>query len=94
MAVEYLDPRAEPGVPPTPYDLRVEASGRLSLGLLANSFPDSEAFLDEVEEALRPLLPEAEFHRYVKPSASAPADDALVEEAAAECTAVVAAYGH
>ena len=62
--------------------------------MLANSFPDSGNFLDAVERSLKSLLPAATFRRYAKPNASMPAVDQLLDGIAAECQAVVTAYGH
>lgn len=93
--VEFIDPRAEPGRPVEPYDLSIDASAApLEIGLLANGFPDSEAFLDHVEKALAALLPAAGFRRYNKHNASSVISDSMLDSVVAECNAVVAAYGH
>lgn len=93
--VQFHDPRAEPGLPAEPYALSVDvAAGVIDIGLLANGFPDSVAFLDQVEVALAEALPAARFRRYDKGNASAPAPDPLLDAIAAECRAVVTAYGH
>jgi hypothetical protein len=95
MTVQFLDPRAEPGMPVDPYELVIDLrSGPVEIGLLANGFPDSVNFLEEVEAALAAALPEARFHRYNKGNASIAAPDALLGEITAQCQAVVAAYGH
>lgn len=94
MAITYHDPRGESRVAPQPYTPRAPADGPVTVGLLANGFPDSEAFLDAVERALERELAGATFRRYRKPGASIPANDALVSAIAAECDALVTAYGH
>ena len=94
MTIQFHDPRGETRVAPQPYDLRLANTEAPVIGLLANGFPDSEAFLDAVETALGEARPEARFIRYLKPGASAPADDALVARIAGECDALVTAYGH
>ena len=94
MAVEYLDPRAEPGRPIAPYGLRITAGEPVVLALLANGFPDSVKFLDEVETALGPLAMPLRVRRYAKSNASVPAEDQLLDGIAAECSATVTAYGH
>ena len=95
MDVEYLDPRAEPGVPVVPYGLSLPAdAGPVTIGLLANGFPDSAVFLDALAEELNRLDPMWKFLRYAKPNASVPAGDQLLDGIAAECRAVVTAYGH
>ena len=70
------------------------ASDAPVVGLLANGFPDSVAFLDEVEHALTDVLPGAVVRRYDKGNASIVAGDQLLDGITAECTAVVTAYGH
>ncbi|MCB1746904.1 MAG: hypothetical protein H6977_09435 [Gammaproteobacteria bacterium] len=94
MAIQFHDPRGETRVPPERYSCRHPLEGAVSIGLLANNFPDSVAFLDAVETALGERLPRARFRRYAKPGASAPASDALVAEMAGQCDALVTAYGH
>jgi hypothetical protein len=92
--IEYLDPRAEPGMPVEPFDLSADLDGAVDIGLLANGFPDSVAFLHHVEEALRERLPEARFHHYNKGDASSVVSDQMLDTIVGECRAVVAAYGH
>ena len=52
--IEYLNPNASVGIEDTPYDLsvRVDGASTTTIGLLANGFPDSVEFLDEVGAAL------------------------------------------
>lgn len=93
--VSFLDPRAEPGAPVEPYELRIDAeAGPTVIGLVANGFPDSEEFLDEVEKAMAVALPQAGFRRWNKYNASAVISDEMLDEVVADCHAVVAAYGH
>lgn len=98
MSVTYLEPRAEPGLPVDPYTARLaEAarSGGVTIGLLANGFPDSVAFLDHVEKALADAAPPGTaFRRYDKGNASATASGQMVDAITKECDAVVTAYGH
>lgn len=94
MAVRFHDPRAEPGAPVEPYALSADLDEPLTIGLLANGFPDSAAFLDRVGEVLAAALPAATFRRYDKGNASAVASDQLLDAITAECRAVVTAYGH
>ncbi len=93
MAIEYLDPKAEPAEPVTLYDLSA-GSGTLTVGLLANGFPDSVPFLDAVGESLRRVRPDVEVRAWNKGNASMVADDQLMGEITDDCDAVVAAYGH
>lgn len=93
--VQFLDPRAEPGTPVEPYELGIDvARGPLTLGLVANGFPDSVAFLDHVETAVRDRLPEVTIRRWNKGNASATLSEQMLGEIVAECQAVVGAYGH
>jgi hypothetical protein len=95
MTVRFLDPRAEPGLPVEPYTLGIDVTASpVHIGLLANGFPDSVNFLDQVEAALAESLPSATFHRYDKGNASVPAGDELLASITGECQAAVAAYGH
>lgn len=93
--IEYVDPRAETGAPVEPYQLTVDAAAApIDIGLVANGFPDSEAFLDLVEKALAIELPDASFHRYNKGDASSVIGDEMLADVVDACSAVVAAYGH
>lgn len=93
--IEFLDPRSEPSAPIEPYTPRVDPQeAPLSIGLLANGFPDSVAFLIQIEEALRNRLPDATFHHWNKGDASIVVSNQMLGEISRECQAVVAAYGH
>lgn len=94
--MRFLDPRAEPSTPVEPYSVRpIAADGAATIGLLANGFPDSVAFLDAVEQELVKVAPlSVRVRRYAKPNASAPMTDALAELIVGECDALVTAYGH
>jgi hypothetical protein len=94
MAIDFHDPRGATRVAPESYTCRHDLSGSPTIGLLANGFPDSVAFLDAVEGALAGALPQASFKRYQKPGASAPAVASIVDSIASECDALVTAYGH
>ncbi len=94
MPIQYHDPRATRLAPPVPYQLRAALDGPLTVGLLANGFPDSVAFLDAVEGALAAALPAASFRRYDKGNPSIPASEALLTRIAEECDVVASAYGH
>ncbi len=88
-----MDPRAEPAEPVTPYDLSA-GTAALTIGLLANGFPDSVPFLDALGESLRRIRPDLEVRAWNKGNASMAADDRLIGEITGGCDAVVAAYGH
>jgi hypothetical protein len=93
--IEFFDPRAAPGTPVDAYELSIDLGAEpVTIGLLANGFPDSVAFLDHIEKSLAALVPSARFARYDKGNASAVVSDQMLGEIVAECRAVVAAYGH
>ncbi len=94
--IEYLNPEARVGVEETPYELSVKVSSEdaTSLGLLANGFPDSVEFLDELGTALQKLRPGIVVHAYNKGNASIAANEQLLGEIGGECVGVIAAYGH
>jgi hypothetical protein len=98
MTITYLDPRATPSAAIEPYaPIRRHRStdDPLTIGLLANGFPDSDNFTRLVGEALLRKLP-ADTRSYFlnKGNASAPATQAQVDGMAAEVHVVVTAYGH
>ncbi len=96
--ITFLDPRSEPSAPPTPYAARwvgPSEGQNIRIGLFANGFPDSVAFLEQVQLALVDALPEGtEFVFRNKGNASAVATPEQVHELASQVHAVVAAYGH
>ena len=94
--LEYHNPEARVGVEETPYELSVKISSEdaTRIGLLANGFPDSVEFLDELGAALQRLRPGIAVHAYNKGNASIPANEQLLGEIGGDCVGVVAAYGH
>jgi hypothetical protein len=95
MTIEYLDPRAEPGLPVDRYDLRVDTTATdLTIGMLANNFPDSVQFLEELATAVQKRLPGVRILYFAKINASIGADDQMLSSITADCQAVITAYGH
>ena len=94
MTIRFLDPRAEPGATPEPYDLAVDITKGQTIGLLANGFPDSVRFLDYLEQSLRRRLPAIKINRYNKGDATSVAGDQMLSGITKECHAVITAYGH
>ena len=93
--IEFVDPRAEPSMEIEAYTLAIDPTeGPVSIGLLANGFPDSVAFLDRLETALEQHLPQARYCRYDKGNPSAGLSDEMLDTITRECDAVVSAYGH
>lgn len=94
MTVEYYDPRAEQTTRPQPYDLKANLSAPATVGLLANGFPDSESFLEQLESALAPQLPQVRFKHYNKGDVSIVVTDEMLSSITSDCAALVCAYGH
>jgi hypothetical protein len=95
--IEFLDPKAEPAAQARAYALGLgdELHTRpVRVGLLANGFADSVAFLCEVRDALAARLPLATFVSAAKLNPSVLVGDDLHDEIAANCDALVTAYGH
>ena len=72
----------------------IRGSETISIGFLANGFPDSENFLHHLETAMQALEPTIEVFSYNKGNASIPAAEELLATIQGECAAVIAAYGH
>ena len=92
--MEFLDPRAQSVTPVEPYRGRAALVAGETIGLFANGFPDSVAFLEHVGAALQRAVPGIGVKLWNKGNASALASQQHLGEIQAECTAVVAAYGH
>jgi hypothetical protein len=93
--IEFHDPRAPTAVAVTPYNLSIDLhnSANTTVGFLANGFPDSDVFLEEVATALiRRTGVKARY--WNKGNASIPASPKILEEIKGSCQAVIAAYGH
>ena len=94
--IEYHNPEASVGIENQPYELSlaIKGSNSITLGFLANGFPDSVNFLNELQSAMQDLEPGIEVHTYNKGNASVPASEQLLGEIGGECQGVIAAYGH
>ena len=94
--IEYHNPEAATGIESQPYtlSLAIKGANSVSLGFLANGFPDSVNFLDALQEAMQSLEPGIVINSYNKGNASMPASDQLLAEIGGECQGVIAAYGH
>jgi hypothetical protein len=93
MTVLYLDPTAEAPIPAEAYELFANTDGPLTIGLVANSFPDGTRFMDKLELALNEARPNATIRRYQKPSVL-PVTDEQLAAITSECDAAIAAWGH
>ena len=92
--MEFLDPRGTPLAPIEPYGGRAALDPGETVALFANGFPDSVAFLEHIGTALTRVVPGLDVKLWDKGNASALASQQHLGEIQAECTAVVAAYGH
>ncbi len=94
MAVTYVDPAAEESPPAEPYELFLDLTQRpLTLGLLANGFPDAANFMDQVERAVAEALPGVTIKRYQKPTVD-PVTPEMLAAITSECDGLLAAWGH
>lgn len=93
MTVTYLDPTAEEGIPAEAYELFLEEREDVTIGLIANTFPDGTRFMDKLEAALHELMPHAVLRRYQKLSVL-PMEADQLEAVRRECDAAIAAWGH
>ncbi len=92
--MRFVDPQPAPSVAADPYDLTTPLGPGATVGLFANGFPDSAAFLSSIETALTRRLDDPTFVHMNKGNASRLATDDEVATIAEQCDAVVAAYGH
>ncbi|MFN0093561.1 MAG: hypothetical protein ACKVVT_02135 [Dehalococcoidia bacterium] len=94
MAVIYVDPAAEDSIPAQPYEIYLDLSRRpLTLGLIANAFPDAKNFMDAIEGVLNRDLPGVTLKRYQKPTVEAVSEE-MLGTIVGECDGVLAAWGH
>jgi hypothetical protein len=93
--IEFHDPRAATTSAVLPYGLGIdlEAEANVTVGFLANGFPDSDVFLEIVADALAQRTG-IQVRHWNKGNASIPANPAMLDEIRGSCRAVVAAYGH
>lgn len=92
--MQYVDPQPPLSVPADVYELSAPLGSGATIGLFANGFSDSAAFLTKIENTLASRLDKASFVHMDKGNASRLATDDEVATIAEQCDAVVAAYGH
>ncbi|MCP5180254.1 MAG: hypothetical protein R3E84_18545 [Pseudomonadales bacterium] len=93
--IEFHDPRGDTDISVTPYTLGIDLmrENNVTVGFLANGFPDSVNFLQAVADALSARVRIAVRH-WNKGNASIPVSATMLEEIRGSCGALVAAYGH
>ena len=98
VMIEFHNPVAKTAVAPEPYelmcDLRPNDGADLTIGLLANGFPDSEVFIKKVGDALQKRLPNIRTKFWNKGNAGVTANDDMLREITENCQVAIAAYGH
>jgi hypothetical protein len=95
VPVSFVDPRSPVDGALRSFDelaLRPIPS-RPTIGLLANGFPDSAAFLDALATEIATVIDGVSFERVTKVSPPTPLTDAQLTRLST-CDAVIAAYGH
>lgn len=96
--IKFVDPRGRSRREIEPYDLsldlRANDGSGLTVALLANGFPDSEAFIRKVGEALKSRLPKIKTRLWNKGNAGIAAGPEMLQEIVTGCQATIAAYGH
>ena len=94
--MRFHDPRGDVATPVEPYTLGIDLrnGADVTVGLLANGFPDSENFLNAVGNALKEIVPGLKIAFWNKGNASIPAPEEMLNDIRRQCGAVVAAYGH
>jgi hypothetical protein len=94
MAIRFHDPRPPTLAATDAYAVGALGDQPLTIGLLANGFPDSMTFLDALAVELAILRPGAAFVRVEKVSPPTPLTEAQHRTLTEGCMGVVAAYGH
>lgn len=95
--ITFHDPRGEVATQDTPYDLSFVIPGDgagVTVGLLANGFPDSQAFLEKLGEAISSKFAKVQIKIWNKGNAAIPAPDEMLSEIESHCQVAIAAYGH
>lgn len=96
--VKFHDPRGEIATEMDVYDLgcdiRSNEGEGITVGLLANGFPDSELFLSKVAQVLEARFPKLQTLMWNKGNAGVTAGEEMLEDIKARCQVAVAAYGH
>ena len=96
--IRFHNPTARTAGAPEPYelscDIRPKDGADLTVGLLANGFPDSEVFIRKVGESIQKRLPNINTKLWNKGNAGVPASEEMLKEIAESCQVAIAAYGH
>jgi hypothetical protein len=94
MIVIY-DPRAEPGVPVEPYEIRADVSRvGLSIGLVSNGFPDATTLMKAVGRALEAKLESPRIRLFERFNATILAAKDVIKDISEACDVAVTGMGH
>ncbi len=95
MTITILDPRAEIGVPITPYLLAAETTRPgLRVALVSNGFYDASNLLNALGEVLRTELNDPQIRLFARENASVVAGPEVIADIAEACDVAVTALGH
>jgi len=98
VMIKFHNPEAKTAVEPMPYelsyDIRPNKGEDVTVGLLANGFPDSEVFIKKVGEAIQQRLPNIHIKFWNKGNAGVTANEKMLQEISESCQVAIAAYGH
>ena len=96
--VKFHDPRGEIATEIDAYELSLDISANdgegVTVGLLANGFPDSELFMTKIDNSLRKRLTKVSTKLWNKHNAAMVVSDGMLAEINANCQVAIAAYGH
>ena len=96
--IKFVDPRGVSHTAVEPYtlsrNLRAEGDADITVGLLANGFPDSETFIRKVGDAIQKRLPNVRTMVWNKGNAGSPASEEMLHEITSSSTIAIAGYGH
>lgn len=94
--MKFHDPRGETAVDCEPYTLAFDLaqSGSARVAFVANGFPDSVEFLEQVDLAMGEQLPGMSSQHWNKGDPSSSAGTQLLDQIEEACRVAIVAYGH
>ncbi|MBV33576.1 MAG: hypothetical protein CMK36_09105 [Porticoccaceae bacterium] len=98
LMIKFLDPRGTVSRQLEPYhnllDICQKEGSGVTIGLLANGFPDSELFVRKVGSAIQKRLPKIKAKIWNKGNPGITVPEEMLQAIVTDCQVVVAAYGH
>ena len=96
--VKFLNPIAGTAIENESYelahDIRANGGAGVTVGLLANGFPDSETVPDEGRERAREPASQTRNQALEQGQRGVPASSEMLAEVTSSCQIAIAAYGH